>query len=97
MQKAVPNTRDFYRVFEAPGVQHCQGGAGGQPVQDLESLVAWVERGVVPETLKTLNVTLSGSPPGPGQSLPTRYICAWPQEQKYRGGDPTLPSSFHCG
>ena len=28
----VNGVQDFYRYFEAPGVAHCKGGAGPQPV-----------------------------------------------------------------
>src|SRR6201999_3137414 len=35
---------EFYRVFFAPGVQHCGSGAGPTPVDPLSDLVAWVEQ-----------------------------------------------------
>jgi hypothetical protein len=98
VQDAVPGTRDFHRIYEAPGIGHCGNvGPGLQPVHELQSLVAWVEHGIVPETLETMNATLYGAAPGPGQSLPTRYICAWPKRQNYKGGDPALAESFYCG
>ncbi|MFC0113941.1 tannase/feruloyl esterase family alpha/beta hydrolase [Kibdelosporangium aridum] len=40
---------EFYRVFLAPGVAHCQGGP--VPVDAFGALVNWVEHGKAPETL----------------------------------------------
>ncbi|WP_432971011.1 tannase/feruloyl esterase family alpha/beta hydrolase [Dactylosporangium sp. CA-233914] len=44
-------TDRFYRVFLAPGVSHCSGGAGPVPTDPLAALVNWVERGHAPDTL----------------------------------------------
>ena len=44
-------TSEFIRLFMAPGVAHCAGGAGPQPTGQLEALLAWVEDGKAPETL----------------------------------------------
>lgn len=44
-------TDDFYRVFLAPGVAHCAGGAGPVPTDPLAALVDWVEHGRAPDTL----------------------------------------------
>jgi feruloyl esterase len=61
---------DFYRLFMVPGMLHCQGGAGAvnfgqsldapaysnQPEYDVRlSLEQWVEKGVVPERLRSRN------------------------------------------
>jgi hypothetical protein len=86
-----PDARDYYRFFEAPGVQHCGGGRGLQPVGELEALMAWVERGQAPETLSTINSTALGS-----TNNASRNICAWPKAQTYVKGDPTAASSFAC-
>jgi pimeloyl-ACP methyl ester carboxylesterase len=90
------DVHDFYRFFEAPGVGHCAGGVGAQPVGELEALVKWVEQGVAPDTLSAVNATLYGELPGPGQSLPERNLCAWPKVQTYNGGDPARAESFDC-
>ena len=92
----VEEVRDFYRYFEAPGVAHCRGGAGPQPVGELEALVKWVEQGVAPDELSAVNTTLHGEVPVAGQSLPTRKLCAWPKKQKHNGGDPLVAESFDC-
>ncbi|KAL4808639.1 Tannase/feruloyl esterase [Aspergillus unguis] len=81
-----PNVRDFYRLFEAPGVGHCAGGVGEVPVDPLQAVVAWVENGTAPETL------LARSDDGQR----TRELCLWPLISVYEGGDPTKPESFVC-
>ncbi|KAJ4359301.1 hypothetical protein N0V95_002312 [Ascochyta clinopodiicola] len=37
------NATDFYRLYLAPGVEHCRGGAGAAPTDALGALVSWVE------------------------------------------------------
>ncbi|KAL6242331.1 hypothetical protein RBB50_010879 [Rhinocladiella similis] len=86
-----PGISQYYRLFEAPGVSHCGGGNGLYPGHALESLIAWVEEGKVPDILQ-------------GVSLPTengtvyhRPICAYPRMAKYKGtGDVTLADSWKC-
>ncbi|KAL5313184.1 hypothetical protein ACEPPN_018917 [Leptodophora sp. 'Broadleaf-Isolate-01'] len=46
-----PHVHEFYRMFEAPGIQHCSYGNGGQPTSTFDAMVAWVENGIVPESL----------------------------------------------
>lgn len=96
VMEKIDNVPDFFRYFSAPGVAHCRGGAGAQPVDELKALVDWVENGVAPDTLSAVNATLWGKEPEPGQSLPTRKLCAWPKVQRYNGGDPTIAESFDC-
>jgi hypothetical protein len=88
--ETVCGVRDFYRFFAAPGVAHCRGGTGPQPVRELDAVVNWVEQGVAPEELRALNVTLHGQMPREGQTLPTRKLCAWPKRQSYDRGDPNV-------
>ena len=92
----MPRVEDFYRIFEAPGVHHCNGGPGFQVVNQLEALVSWVEHGIAPDTLQTANATLGGVVPGSGNTSLMRNICAWPKRQEYSGGDPALAASFDC-
>lgn len=33
------NARDFFRYFEAPGVEHCMGGPGAHPGKAFDALV----------------------------------------------------------
>jgi len=52
-----PNVHDFYRLFEAPGLGHCEGGVGGYPAGSFKALVDWVENGVAPDVLEAIDVT----------------------------------------
>ncbi|WP_409494373.1 tannase/feruloyl esterase family alpha/beta hydrolase [Amycolatopsis sp. cmx-11-12] len=78
---------DFYRLFLAPGVQHCGGGAGAAPTHALGALVDWVEHGKAPSTLPAAN----------SDRTLTRDLCPYPQVSRYRGhGDPAVASSYRC-
>jgi hypothetical protein len=81
---------DFYRLFLAPGVEHCGGGAGPVPTDPLADLVAWVEHGKPPTTLKASTKNSKGA-------LVTRNLCLYPGIWKYRGeGDPNTAESWTC-
>jgi hypothetical protein len=81
----------FYRLFLLPGVEHCAGGPGQQPVDPLNALVRWVEKGKAPNTLTTATVDATGT------TLASRDICRYPMETAYNGlGDPSAASSYHC-
>jgi pimeloyl-ACP methyl ester carboxylesterase len=43
--------QSFYRLYRAPGVGHCGGGAGPQPQGVFDAMVKWVEQGQAPDTL----------------------------------------------
>ncbi|KAJ4417674.1 hypothetical protein N0V82_006035 [Gnomoniopsis sp. IMI 355080] len=83
--------QDFYRLFLLPGVAHCfAGGPGPYPVDQLEALTKWVEKGDAPDTLTTsFSLRLEG---GEGE----RPACMYPAVQTYVGGDPLKASSFVC-
>jgi len=100
------NTRDFFRLFLAPGVNHCGGGSGPNSsfaytlanavdVLDadhdiLAALDRWVEHGVAPSRLIALHFTA-------GVADKTRPICAYPKIARYTGkGDPNQPSAWVC-
>ena len=82
----------FYRLFRAPGVAHCGGGAGPSPVDPFGALVKWVEHGHAPETLLAAG---GSAAPLSGR---TRPLCPYPQTAIYNGsGDINNAASFHCG
>jgi hypothetical protein len=86
------NLHRFYRLFRAPGVGHCGGGAGPSPVNPFAALVDWVEHNTPPQSL--LASGGSAAPP----SGRTRPLCPYPQTAIYSGsGSTDLASSFHCG
>jgi tannase/feruloyl esterase len=81
----------FYRLFRAPGVGHCGGGAGPQPQNLFNALVGWVENGVAPATILATNVT-------GGVVTRSRPLCPYPQTAIYNGSGSTDDAgNFHCG
>jgi feruloyl esterase len=83
---ADPRVHDFFRYFEAPGVAHCYSGSGLYPQGILDSLVKWVEHGVVPDTLL---VDLPGKR--------NRILCPYPQKSRYNGtGNIWSKDSYYC-
>lgn len=76
-------------MFEAPGVQHCANGNGGQPTAVFDALVAWVENGTVPHTLPAVT-NYKGT-------VFNSILCPYPAIAKYNGvGNPTSVDSFSC-
>ncbi|GCB51987.1 tannase/feruloyl esterase family alpha/beta hydrolase [Streptomyces sp. NL15-2K] len=81
---------DFYRLFLAPGTNHCGLNGGDGSADGLAALTAWVEQGKAPETLPA---TLTND----SQQSVTRDLCSYPQVSRYNGhGDPAVASSFRC-
>ena len=84
-------TDDFMRLFLAPGVGHCGGGAGPQPTGQFEALVDWVENGNAPRTLTAQKVDAQGA------VVQTRPLCAYPRVAQLIGHrDPAQASSYRC-
>jgi feruloyl esterase len=83
----VPAARDSVRLFLAPGVLHCGGGAGPDRLDTLSALERWVEQGSAPERIVA---TKANSPL-------KRPLCAYPQLARYKGsGDTNDPANFTC-
>jgi hypothetical protein len=81
---------DFYRLFYAPGVNHCGGGYGPVPTDPLDALVAWVEKGKIPHTIAAQFTDDSGD-------VVSHDICHYPLVSRYNGyGDPKIASSYNC-
>jgi feruloyl esterase len=82
-------TSNFSRLFLAPGMGHCQGGASALDSFDLlTGVVDWVEKGTAPES-----VTATGRA-FPGRSRP---LCAYPKHAHYKGqGDTQDARNFEC-
>jgi len=84
-------TRDFARLFLAPGVGHCAGGPGPQPDKAFNALVDWIEHGRAPGALNGVIRDKTGT------VTATRPICLYPQTAAYKGSGPTTTaSSFVC-
>ena len=81
---------DYYRLFLAPGAQHCGPAVGAAPTDPLASLVSWVEDGVAPDTLPA-------STTRPDGTLVQRDLCPYPSVSQYAGtGDPNAAGSYRC-
>lgn len=102
-------TQDFYRLFLAPGMEHCIGGPGpnafGQilapppPSTDaqhdaLTALVQWVERGTEPE--KIIATKYTNDNPAQGIVM-QRPLCPYPQAARWTGrGSTNDAANFVC-
>ena len=83
----VPSSRDSVRLFLAPGVLHCRGGAGPDRFDSLTALENWVERGIPPASMIATKENDKISRP----------LCPYPQQARYKGtGDTNDASSFQC-
>lgn len=78
----------FYRLFLAPGVEHCQGGAGPAPVALQAAIEDWVERGRAPDQLPASRTT--------GGVTLSRPLCPYPQIARSDGRGRPDAASFSC-
>lgn len=84
-------TKRFLRLFMAPGVAHCGGGAGPPPRGQFEALVKWVEKGDAPETLDAIRLDASGN------VVRSRPLCQYPLVARYKGrGSTDDADNFRC-
>jgi hypothetical protein len=82
--------QNFARLFMAPGVSHCGGGAGPSQFDMFGTLVDWVEGGTAPDRIEA--ALMQG-----GETIRTRPLCAYPYVARYDGrGDPDDAESFDC-
>jgi hypothetical protein len=83
--------KSFYRLFRAPGVGHCGGGAGPQLQNAFEALVDWVENGKAPEMIPAQTKTRGG------EVTRSRPLCPYPQTAICNGSGSTDDAgNFHC-
>ncbi|KAL4982448.1 Tannase/feruloyl esterase [Aspergillus falconensis] len=80
---------DFYRIFTAPGVGHCAGGVGPQPVSPMSALMEWVEQGKAPDTLiaKGKNTFAREI---------VRELCLYPKKSVYKHSGLVQYGIFGC-
>lgn len=82
--------RDSYRLFMAPGMNHCQGGEGPSNFDMLTALEQWVEQGQAPDRIVASH--LAGGKPDR-----TRPLCPYPEVAVYNGkGDTDDAQNFTC-
>lgn len=72
------NANDSARLFLAPGMGHCGGGAGPNSWDKLVPLVNWVENGIAPDAIPA---THSSN----GAVDNERLLCTFPQRARYVG------------
>jgi hypothetical protein len=85
-------TSQFARLFLAPGVSHCGGGAGPAPYGQLDALLSWVEEGNAPVTLPAARRDKAGV------ITQSRPLCQYPLVAKYKGtGSTDDAANFVCG
>jgi feruloyl esterase len=93
------DARSFIRLFMAPGMQHCGGGAGpsafgasvtsaqSDPQHDMSlALERWVEDGIAPDHIIAAK-RQAFDPKSP--VVRTRPLCAYPQVARYKGSGST--------
>jgi pimeloyl-ACP methyl ester carboxylesterase len=81
---------EFARLFMAPGVGHCAGGDGPNPVRVFEAVVNWVEKGVAPNTIPASRRREDGT-------MLTRPLCPYPTTAKWTGtGSTDDAANFTC-
>lgn len=87
----VSRTEDFFRLFMAPGMDHCFGGEGPNTFDALQTLERWVEKGQAPDVMVASHVI-----PG-GKVDRTRPLCVYPRIAKYKGqGSTDEAENFSC-
>jgi feruloyl esterase len=83
-------TKDFFRLFMAPGMYHCGGGPGPNAFDTLSALSGWVEQGKAPDSLLATRADA-------GKVVRTRPLCPYPQVAKYKGtGSIDDAANFTC-
>ncbi len=95
-QGGLNQTKQFARLFMAPGMRHCigSGGPGPNVFDPLPSLIDWVEKGVAPEQI--LATHFKDNDPTTGIITRTMPLCPYPQKAVFEGGDVNDASNWNC-
>jgi feruloyl esterase len=81
---------DWVRLFMAPGMGHCSGGAGPDTFDMVAPIEQWVENGKAPERIVASKSTA-------GKVTRTRPLCPYPQVARYKGtGSIDAAENFMC-
>jgi feruloyl esterase len=82
--------QESYRLFMAPGMQHCGGGPGPNQFHAMGALERWRESGIAPDQIVAAHVTNN-------RVDMTRPLCPYPQVAKYTGtGSTNDAANFVC-
>ena len=85
-----PNVRDSYRLFMAPGMDHCGGGDGPNTFDSIHAIEEWVEAGKQLDHIVASRIR-------DGKAERTRPLCPYPQVATYRGtGSTDDAGNFSC-
>jgi pimeloyl-ACP methyl ester carboxylesterase len=109
VQKAMGNTKGFYRLFMVPTMSHCAGGPGATmfgnaggfeaPQEDADhdvvlALDRWVEKGKAPDRIIATGYVDGNPTKGVAMTHP---LCPYPQVAHYKGtGDIKDAANFVC-
>jgi Tannase and feruloyl esterase len=93
---------EFARLYLVPGMNHCRSGMATDQFDMLTSLVAWVEEGRAPASVRA-QARGAGNAGGVNTELPSNWapdrsrpLCAYPRVAHYKAGDPERAESFEC-
>ena len=87
---ALADTREFFRLFMAPGMGHCAGGPGPDRFDALTALEQWVEEGRAPERIVASRMR-------DGEVDRTRPLCPYPEVARWTGeGSTDDAANFEC-
>ena len=79
-----------YRLFMAPGMQHCGGGPGPNQFNALGALERWRESGIAPDQMVASHVANN-------RVDMTRPLCPYPQVAQYKAvGSTNDAANFVC-
>ena len=85
------STQDFFRLFMAPGMGHCNGGPGPNTLDALTALEDWVEKGIAPDKIVATRRGRDGAVDR------TRPLCVYPQVARWSGqGSTDAAANFAC-
>jgi feruloyl esterase len=79
-----------YRLFMAPGMNHCGGGDGPNTFDSIRAIEEWVEAGKAPEAIIASQLK-------EGKVIRNRPLCPFPQIAAYKGtGSIDDAANFVC-
>jgi tannase/feruloyl esterase len=105
VQAKMGDPSDFYRLFMAPGMNHCDSGRGPNVLPTLGAISAWVESGTPPDRLiaakfvdNECGARRKRCDDSPSKSIErTRPLCPYPQRANWDGkGDRKSAESYRC-
>ena len=98
LQSADSAAASYARLFLVPGMNHCGGGPATDNFDMLSALVAWVEQGSAPDTVKATVSAGNADKPAGWSATRSRPLCAYPKKSVLASGATDLESSssFTC-